>query len=47
MSLPMHVGRFVVKNLQTGLLQDFFRNWDDEADDKLKHNQYEVLSMYI
>ena len=45
--LPMHVANFVYKNLSKGLLQDMFRDYKGEEEEKKQNSVYEVLQMYI
>ena len=45
--LPTHVANFVYTNLKKGLLQDMFRDYESEADEKKQNSLYEVLAMYI
>ena len=45
--LPVHVAKFVYKNLQKGLFQDMFRDYEGEAEEKKQNSLYEVLQMYI
>ena len=47
MSVPHHVGRFMIANLTKLYQKGIAGDYDDESEDKFKAGMYEVCAMYI
>jgi len=46
-TVPEQVFSHVYENFKAGLLYDFFTQFEDEEQDKMKKSLYDVMSMYV